>query len=52
MMRVERSEEAARGIYERNSTIWVESRQPPSEKDVLEMAGAGTSRLFIANEKE
>ena len=45
---IERSEEAARGIYERYPTIWGD----PSEKDVLERAGAGTSRLFIANEKE
>jgi Trk K+ transport system NAD-binding subunit len=45
---IERSEEAARGIYERYPTIWGD----PSEKDVLERAGAGTSRLFIANERE
>lgn len=45
---IERSEEAARGIYERYPTIWGD----PSEKGVLERAGACTARLFIANEKE
>jgi len=45
---IERSEEAARGICERCPTVWGD----PSEKDVLERAGAGAARLFIANEKE
>lgn len=45
---IERSEDAARGIYQRFPTIWGD----PSEVDVLRRAGVGSARLVIVNEKE
>lgn len=45
---IERSQEVARGIYQKYPVLWGD----PSEKDVLSRANISSAKLFIANEKE
>ena len=45
---IERSEEVARGIYQKYPVLW----GIPSELEVLRKANIGSARLFLANEKD